>query len=225
MSAWYAMAIPSIDRVLERRPLRFPSSSNCYQTIRGLHLYVGLLVSPLVLIFAASVIVINHWHPVTGRGAAATEETRQIEYVPDSFESLDAVYSIMEQAHLSGWVTFFTHLEEQNQYRFIVLRPTVRRDVVVDLETKTLQIRHRPNDLKTTLVWLHVFPGPHTQYKNWFFTFLWWILADGVAFGVIFLSVTGIYLWIFLKVERKIGLLSITLGMVSFALILIPLFP
>ena len=205
-------------------PLRFLSSPSCNQTLRSLHLYVGLLVSPLVLIFAISVIVINHWHPVTGQAAATTEETRQIEHVPESLDSLEAVHSIMEQADLSGWVTFFRHLEEQNQYRFVILRPTIRKDVIVDLETKTLRIRHRPTDLKATLVWLHVFPGPHTQTKNWFYTFLWWILADGVAYGVIFLSVTGIYLWVFLKAERKIGLVLITLGLVSFFLILVPLF-
>ena len=49
--------------------------------------------------------------------------------------------------------------------------------------------------------------------------------VDGVAYGVIFLSLSGIYLWVFLKAERKIGLALITLGLLSFAIILIPLFP
>lgn len=79
-----------------------------------------------MLIFAVSVIVINHWHPATRQTAAATEETRQIEHIPESLESLDAVHSIMEQADLSGGVTFFKYIEEQNQYRVVILRPTVR---------------------------------------------------------------------------------------------------
>jgi len=198
----------------------FLISSTFYKTTRSLHLYLGLFISPLVLIFAISVIVINHY-PVTLKSAILFEEKKQIEHVPETFDSLDDVRAIMKQADLTGWVTFFRHLEQQNQYRFIILRPTVRKDVTLNLETRTLDIKHRPYDFMTRLVWLHAFPGPHTQHKNWFFTFLWWILADGVACGVIFLSVTGIYLWTFLRAERKIGMALITLGIVSQALILI----
>ena len=77
-----------------------------------------------------------------------------------------------------------------------------------------------PNDLNGILYWLHTFPGPHTQYKNWFFLLLWWIFSDSVAYGSIFLSVSGIYLWYFLKKERKAGFILITLGMLSFGLLL-----
>ena len=122
------------------------------------------------------------------------EETKTIDSIPENLESLDSAYGIMKQAGISGWVTLFRHIEERNQFRIIVLRPTVRRNVTLDLGNKTLKIENLPNDLKSTLYWLHVLPGPHTQYKNWLFLFLWWALADGVAYGSIFLGMSGIYL-------------------------------
>ena len=201
------------------------SSSPVYKTTRSLHLYLGLFVSPFVLIFAISVLVINHRDPASGRQPPVLEEVKTIESIPDHFDTLDSVRVVMKQAGISGWVTFFRHIEDKNQYRFIVLRPTVRRDVTVDLENKTVEIMKRPNDFKSTLAWLHVMPGPHTQHKNWSFLFLWWTLADAVVYGVIFLSVTGVYLWFFIKAERKIGFFLITLGILSFAFLLIPLVP
>lgn len=188
-----------------------------YKTIRSLHLYLGMFVAPLVLFFAASVLVINHSHPVADPPSPELE-TRTIHKVPKNLESLESVQRIMEQADLSGWVTFFRLLEDGKQFRFILLRPTRRRDVSLDVESGRLEIRNRPHDLKATLYWLHTMPGPHTQHKNWFFLYLWWALADTVAYGTLFLSVSGVYLWYFLRSERKIGLLVLTLGIASFTL-------
>ena len=39
----------------------------------------------------------------------------------------------------------------------------------------------------------------------------------------IFLGMSGIYLWYFLKQERKIGLVLMTAGLVGLALVLVPL--
>ena len=203
--------------------LRLCKSPRLYKTIRSLHLYAGLFVSPLVLIFAVSVIVINHRHPVAGEKPAISTETKTIETIPENLESMDSVHGIMQQAGITGWVTFFRHFEEKDEFRFVVLRPTVRKNVRVDLKSKTLEIKNLPNDFKSILYWLHVMPGPHVQYKNWFFLFLWWAFADGVAYGSIFLGMSGIYLWYFLKQERKIGLVLMTAGIVALALVLVPL--
>ena len=206
----------------KQNALRFWKGPRFYKSTRSLHLYVGLFLSPLVLIFALSVFVMNHDHPVSDP-PTSIKETRTIEALPENLQSMEAARDVLEQVGLSGWVTLHKYLEERNQLRIIVLRPTVRRNVTVDLETRTVEIEERPNDLKATLYWLHTFPGPHTQHKNWFFLFFWWILADSVAYGSIFLSVSGIYLWYFLKKERKIGLILITLGMLSFGLLMVPL--
>ncbi len=200
-------------------PLRFWKGPRFYKTTRSLHLYVGLFLSPLVLIFAFSVFVMNHDHPVSNP-PAKIKETGTIETIPENLESMEAVRAIMKQMGLSGWVTLHRHDKEKNRFFFIVLRPTVRRNVTVDLKTRTVEIVKMPNDLNGILYWLHTFPGPHTQYKNWFFLLLWWIFSDSVAYGSIFLSVSGIYLWYFLKKERKAGFILITLGMLSFGLLL-----
>lgn len=125
---WFSRGVRSL--------LRLCKSPLFYKTTISLHLYVGLFVAPFVLIFAVSVIVINHRHPVTGEKPAISTETKIIDSIPENLESMDSVHSIMEQTGISGWVTFFRHFEEKNEFRFIVLRPTVRKNVRVDLEKK-----------------------------------------------------------------------------------------
>jgi hypothetical protein len=45
---------------------------------------------------------------------------------------------------------------------------------------------------------------------------IWRWLADGTVYLVLFLSISGVYLWAVLRAERRIGLALIAAGAVSF---------
>ena len=61
-------------------------------------------------------------------------------------------------------------------------------------------------------------PGPHNAKLrgNSFFMKNWKLLADGVVYLLLFLSASGVFLWYFLKVERKLGWVSIVVGIILF---------
>ena len=52
---------------------------------------------------------------------------------------------------------------------------------------------------------------------NWVYTRLWGGLADATVYMLLLISVTGVYLWAVLKAERKIGLVLLGAGALSFA--------
>jgi hypothetical protein len=67
--------------------------------------------------------------------------------------------------------------------------------------------------------YLHKMPGPHGEAIRGNTTFLktWRVIADVVVYVILFLTVSGIFLWYFLKIERTMGLFALTLGIVVFA--------
>ena len=68
------------------------------------------------------------------------------------------------------------------------------------------------------LIHLHKMPGPHNVAirANSTYMKLWRVLADLAAYGLLFLTFSGLYLWVVLKAERAIGLALLSLGAVSF---------
>jgi hypothetical protein len=51
---------------------------------------------------------------------------------------------------------------------------------------------------------------------NWFFSKLWGIIADTTVYLTFFLSISGIYMWAVIKAEKKIGLIMLGAGCLSF---------
>jgi len=52
---------------------------------------------------------------------------------------------------------------------------------------------------------------------NWFYMRVWSWLADATVYFTLFLTVSGVYLWYVLRAERKIGVLLLAAGAVTFA--------
>ena len=50
------------------------------------------------------------------------------------------------------------------------------------------------------------------------FVWSWWwrVLADATAYLMLFLTVSGIYLWVALKTERRVGLVLMLAGAITF---------
>jgi len=67
------------------------------------------------------------------------------------------------------------------------------------------------------MAYLHKTPGPHNAdlRGNWFWTRVWQWLADGSVYLLLFVSASGVYLWLTLKAERRIGVALLGAGAVS----------
>ena len=73
-------------------------------------------------------------------------------------------------------------------------------------------------NLWESLSYLHKMPGPHNVAirGNWIGTQAWRVLADATIYLLLFISLSGVYLWWAIKAERRIGLTLLTAGAATF---------
>ena len=195
-----------------------------YRLIRDLHLYLGLFSSPFVLVFAFSVFFLVHaWLP---KIAPETSNTRVVSALPLSGDLLtlsgrpliDAVRPTLEKADVHGEVGFVRHLVKEEKLIIPVTIPGRETIVTISIASREATIVTRETGLADALVTLHKFPGQHLVNirMNWFYMKAWRWMADATVYLILFISVSGIYLWYVLHAERKVGLILLCAGALSF---------
>lgn len=193
-----------------------------YRWLRDLHLYFGLFISPFILLFAASVFYLNHGKLIAG--AEAPVETYRDLDVPDGFdrlkgrEAVDRAAVILPQVRLSGEIGYLRYVANDRHLIFPVSKAGFEATVDVDLDARTASVKRRPMNLWESLAYLHKMPGPHNAAirGNWVGTGIWRLFADATIYLVLFISLTGVYLWWALKAERRAGLALLAAGAFTF---------
>ena len=194
-----------------------------YRWLRDLHLYFGLFVSPFVLLFAASVFYLNHGKLIAGDDTAS--ETYRGLSIPDGFdrlkgrEAVERATAILPQVRVSGEIGYLRYVAKDRHLVFPVTRAGSEATVVVNLDARTATVKRRQMNLWESLSYLHKMPGPHNVAirGNWVGTRVWRLFADATIYLLLFISLSGVYLWWAIKAERKIGLALLTGGAATFA--------
>jgi hypothetical protein len=198
-------------------------SNHFYIVTRDLHLYVGLFISPFVLVFAISVFFLVHaWVP--GAGGETNTTTVSGLKLPHNLEQLSgrepiaALHTTLDQIGVTGEVGFIQHVPKENRLIIPVTVPGRETTVDIDLQARNAQVTRRQTGIWDALVVLHKSPGPHLAgiRMNWYLMRVWRWLADATAYLLFFISISGIYLWAVLRAERRIGLVLVAVGAVSF---------
>ena len=195
-----------------------------YRVTRDLHLYLGLFISPFVLVFSISVFFLVHsWRPGI---ASATSTTRVVSALPlpgnwqtlSGRPLLDALKPVLEKAGVPGEVGFIQHLVKEEKLIIPVTIPGRETTVTIRTASGEATIVTRETGLADALVTLHKSPGPHGPNirMNWFYMRAWRWMADATVYLILFISVSGIYLWYVLRAERLVGLILLCAGALSF---------
>jgi hypothetical protein len=195
-----------------------------YRLIRDLHLCLGLFVSPFVLVFAISVFFLVHsWLP---RITSETSTTRIVSALPlpgdlqklSGRPLIDALKPTLEKADVRGEVGFVRHMVKEEKLIIPVTIPGREITLNISLASGDATIVTRETGLADALVVLHKSPGQHGPgiRMNWFFMKAWRWMADATVYLILFISVSGIYLWYVLRAERKVGLILLFAGALSF---------
>ena len=194
------------------------ASRRFYRTTRDLHLYLGLFISPVLLVYAISVVLLNHAYLPWGGGEeeGATTSTVRVS-VPDEDNSLELAKRIREQLGASAEIGYVNLDQEEHRLSFPLEKPGESAMVRVDLATGVAEIETRRTGVWDAMIYLHRMPGPHNVAirGNWFFTRLWGWVADATVYLTLFLTATGVYLWALMKADRKAGLLFLGSGALS----------
>jgi hypothetical protein len=196
---------------------------NFYLITRDLHRYAGLFLSPFVLLFAVSVILLIH--PDIPLGESSPLETEDLHVdVPPGFDKIEGMERVeqakqmIRQVGVSGEIGFVNYSRSTRTITIPVSKPGSESIVTITSGSGTTSVIHRKTGFWTSLIFFHKMPGPHLANirGNWPVVRAWAWLADGTAWLLLFLSVSGIYLWTILRAERRVGLVLIVAGLISF---------
>jgi len=195
-----------------------------YLIVRDLHLYLGLFISPFVLVFSISVFFLVHsWLPRLGP-INSRQRVVSVAPVPETLQTLsgrpliEALKPVLEKAGVHGEVGFVRHLAKEEKLVVPVIIPGRETTVSLNLASGEATIETRETGLADALVTLHKSPGQHGPdiRMNWFYMKVWRWMADTTVYLVLFISVSGIYLWYVLRAERLAGLILLCAGALSF---------
>ena len=200
-------------------------SKRFYLVTRDLHLYLGLFISPFVLVFAVSVFFLVHaWIPGGTKDRAPKTRTAATLQLPPNLQQLsdreqvNALRGVLDQAGVKGELIFIRYLPKEHRVVVPVTVPGRQTTVDINLETRIATIEERSTGLWDAAVVLHKLPGPHggDTRMNWVYLRIWSWLADATVYLVLFSSISGIYLWAVLRAERRVGLVLCAAGAFSF---------
>lgn len=196
-----------------------------YLVTRDLHLYAGLFLSPFILLFAASVFYLVHG--LAARPApAVSDSTRTVTNVsvPTGIARMqgrarvEALRPMLQQLGIAGEIDFVRHVAAEQRLVIPVRLPDRDTVVSVDYERRVATISSRRQSLGHALVYLHKMPGPHNIdiRGNSRLIRAWRVLADVTAYLLLFITLSGIYLWAVLGAERRVGIALIVAGALTF---------
>ena len=195
-----------------------------YRLIRDLHLYFGLFISPFVLVFAVTVFFIVHaWRPGFASGTSTTRVVSALP-LPGDLQKLsgrpliDALKPALEKAGVHGEVGFVQNLVNEEKLIIPVTIPGREMTVSIRVTNGEATVVTRETGLADALLTLHKSPGQHgpSIRMNWFYMRAWRWMADATVYLVLFISVSGIYLWYVLRAERSVGYILLFAGALSF---------
>lgn len=197
-----------------------------YPLISTLHLYFGLFISPFVLIFSISVLVFNHPGLINRISPVKPlpDIRTKLDKIPYDTSDLETAKGIISKLNIKGEIDFIS--KNDTSFFFPVNKPGLRTYIRVNTLTDSVLITRQSEGLLRSMTYLHSMPGPHNVSirGNSAFIKAWQILADGIVYILLFLTLTGIFLWYILKAERVIGIYSLALGLLFFIGVLILIF-
>lgn len=199
-------------------------SKRFYIVTRDLHLYFGLWVSPFVVVFSISVFCLVHSVVPKPPRSNAPPQIVQDVAIPDGIEGLsgralvNAIRDVLGRIGVEGEVGHVRNIPKARRLVAPVSVPGRETTVEIDLEKKTASIARRDTGIFDAMITLHKAPGPHLVNirMNWAVMGVWRWLADATVYLLLFISVSGVYLWIALRAERRIGLVLLGAGALSF---------
>src|SRR5215470_15321716 len=110
-----------------------------YRLIRDLHLYLGLFISPFVLVFAISVFFLVHsWLPRIGF-VTSTRRVVSVSPLPEGLRTLsgrpliEALKPVLEKAAVRGEVGFVRHVVKEEKLVIPVIIPGRETSVSLSL--------------------------------------------------------------------------------------------
>lgn len=185
-----------------------------YLSVRALHLYIGLFISPFVLIYAISVLVFDHPQLINKINPAKETpvENVKLDSVPMRGTDLLTARAILKKLDIIGEVDY-TNKKDSSMF-FPVRTPGKSIKINVNTHSGMVSIARTELGALRGTTYMHAMPGPHNAAirGNSGFIKVWRYLVDTTIYSLLFLTISGVFLWYFLKSERKLGVFAAAIG-------------
>jgi hypothetical protein len=201
-----------------------PSSSEDLN--RKLHTYLGVFFLFFIWLFSLSGVVLNHpkWRISDfwgDRKETLQEGPIAARMAPDD---LTQAKIIVEQLGLRGEISGLIRHDDSKIMMFQVVRPGDIYQIKADFANLSAQMKHIRVNGWGVLNMLHSFTGVRRSdpslRQTWWATRIWRFLMDALAVGLIFMVLSGIYLWYVRGRWRRTGSMVLVLGILIVAAIL-----
>lgn len=189
---------------------------------RRLHLYLGLALTPWMLLYAASSIPFSHGRFFDdldkAKGQPNWIRRAELPYdfpVPQDDAQLRAFGArVMHAAGLDGAFGAYRQSPSQvNVYHHSVWKSTQVKYLIGEKKLVVEDARFR---------WDHMLTGFHTkggfEQESWLHD-SWGVAVDLASLGLILWVASGLYMWIPMRNLRRSGLYALTAGIASFVLL------
>jgi hypothetical protein len=184
------------------------------------HLYAGLFISPFVVLYAFTAVAFNH--TLARKAQEKASRTESISVRADlSKDNLPLAADILRQLGIEGEIIFVGR--NPGSLYIPVALPGENITVNVDLASLTASVAREETGAYGALLYLHKSPGPHVSAirGNWWPTRLWRVLADSTVLLTLFLTVSGIYLWLAIGLPWRTGFILAGGGSFIFLLLIV----
>jgi hypothetical protein len=190
---------------------------------RRTHIYVGLYFTLAVWFFALSGLALNRPEWFLGESGPPREVSTRTEMIqaPSGSEDIDIATDLISQLNLVGELDRWNHEPEKRQFWLRVTRPGYITDVNADLDSLKATVKIVDWGPLVTTHMLHTFAGVGawrdrgqgaTPVRDWAATVFWTVSMDAVCIGLLYMVVSGLYLWYRQPDKRVPGAIAIGIG-------------
>jgi hypothetical protein len=125
----------------------------------------------------------------------------------------------MNQLHISGEVVWMTIRPAEDQFDFRVMRASKIIDIKTNLSEKRAKVEQIRVNAWGAVNMLHSFTGVSMddprQSRDWLMTRIWSFSMDATCVGLIFLVLSGIYIWYRRRKRRFLGALVLGIAVLT----------
>lgn len=192
-------------------------------TFRRVHLYLGMLLIPWVLMYAVSTFVFNHHHQLfkgyfdakAREWKTVWEKEQKLDIPEDRAALREVAQRILDENDMTG---SFGVNQNPRQLNINIPDFQTPRRVVYFKNEGRLVAQEQGYTVPMLLVRLHVRTGYGREgvlHDGWAF------VVDLVCFSLLAWVITGLYLWWKIPSTRKAGWIAILTGLGTFLLLLV----
>jgi hypothetical protein len=188
---------------------------------RKLHYYLGLYLLFFVWLFSFSGLLLNHaqWNfaEFWENRRQTTEERAILE--PAIGDDVAQARDLMRQLAIRGEIEWTTTSKDTNRFDFRVSQPGLIYEVKADFARQKATVQQIQLNAWGIIRILHTFTGVRMDDsrngRDWILTSLWAWAMDATAIGLVLMVLSSYYMWFELPQKRRLGLLALSLGLLS----------